>query len=388
MGSEKTLKKQFWAFLPIVFLILFSATQFFLILRHKSPYLSDSYFYLHKYYQLQGSTFDQAYEKVKSQVPLESSDKIIKNIFTNKNSYKHSYTFFSKRPLYPLTAFILNLFVRNQFFSFLIPIFLAYIGLILVAFLLFRLKLSPFLAVFATALFVSFYPFLDYSTYFLTDTLGSFFWFMLLALVFKFLSSKNKKWPVLYSVVFLISLTNRETAILFIPLLGFMYMFGLKFKFLKDKGKILYLLVATCSLTLLYFLFSYLLGLPTLLDTVSYTHNSYGLYNKIYPFSDTIKYMGSSVINSHKAMIIDLTQHHWWFVFSLLSLFGVIKTFFFTKEKNLIELLIFFSLFSSYLFTFVFPDFSYRYYYPVVIGICYFSTKFLRDFFAIIEGKT
>ena len=38
----------------IALITIFAAVQFILILRHKSPYLSDSYFYQHIYFELKG----------------------------------------------------------------------------------------------------------------------------------------------------------------------------------------------------------------------------------------------------------------------------------------------------------------------------------------------
>ena len=96
----------------IILLISFAIVQFLLILRHKSPYLSDSYFYKHMFYQMRGDSYDQAKEKIISQIDIDQLDKITRKIFTEDDSYQYSYSFFTKRPLYPFLARIVNIFSK------------------------------------------------------------------------------------------------------------------------------------------------------------------------------------------------------------------------------------------------------------------------------------
>ena len=75
-------KYNFYRYAAFFILILFSALQFILILRHKSVYLSDSYFYKHIFYQIKGDSYILAKEKIISHVDLDRADKITRKIFT------------------------------------------------------------------------------------------------------------------------------------------------------------------------------------------------------------------------------------------------------------------------------------------------------------------
>src|SRR4030065_1472832 len=171
-------------FFPLLFILVFAVTQYLLIFRHKSPYLSDSYFYKHIFYEIKGDSFDLARQKVVSQVDLKGVDDITVNFFSNDEAYRNSLSFFTKRPLYPLLAAFVSLFASNEFLDFVIPVFVAYIASIILSFYIFRQGLYFFFAIFSTSLLISFYPFLDWSTYFLTDTNGFAFWLLLLFIIY------------------------------------------------------------------------------------------------------------------------------------------------------------------------------------------------------------
>src|SRR4030042_6610424 len=116
---QKKSYKLFLKYGAITFLLIFASIQFFLILRHKSPYVSDSYFYKHIYYQIKGDSFEKAKNKIISQVNLEKADETTKNIFSNTASYRNSYSFFTKRPFYSFAATVLSIFSVSEYFSFL-----------------------------------------------------------------------------------------------------------------------------------------------------------------------------------------------------------------------------------------------------------------------------
>ena len=61
-------------YLPLFLLLVFAAVQYILIFRHKSPYLSDSYFYKHIYYEIKGADYETAKSKVASQINLAGAD--------------------------------------------------------------------------------------------------------------------------------------------------------------------------------------------------------------------------------------------------------------------------------------------------------------------------
>ena len=370
--------------LAIAFVLVFAALQFVLILRHKSPFLSDSYMYLHQFYQFKGDTFQDAYKKVTGMVNLQNSDEIEKNIFTNEQAYKNSYTFFEKRPLFPLVSSALDQLLNSQYLSMIIPPFVSYLGLFVVIYNLVKNSLTRLFATATVMLLASFYPYLDYSTYFLTDTIGAFFWFLLLFLVFKFTETSNKKWVVLYLEVFVLSLLNREQPVLFVIILALSYVFISKSKFTTAfKKNIRYLLALTLILSMMYFSLLQIFGARSLKETISYTQNRYGLYDNTYSNAQTVKYLVNSAIRSHKAAAIDLYRHHLWFAVFAISTFGVLGMFFRKTKKNIVDILMLTSALASYSFVFIFPDFSWRYYYPAIIGIIYFAARQTEQYFGL-----
>jgi len=76
-----------------------------------------------------------------------------------------------------------------------------------------------------------------------------------------------------------------------------------------------------------------------------------------------------------------LTRYHWWFVFFVLGIIGALRTLFFDTKKRLIDLLLFSSGIASYISIFLYPVLSYRFFYPVVVMMIYFSSKLIQDFF-------
>src|SRR3990167_9768027 len=113
--TKITIKSYYYKYGALFLLLIFSTVQYLLILRHKSPYLSDSYFYKHIFYQIKGDSYDLARQKVVSQVDLTSADEITINFFTKGEAYKNSLSFFTKRPLYPVSAAIISMFISNEF---------------------------------------------------------------------------------------------------------------------------------------------------------------------------------------------------------------------------------------------------------------------------------
>lgn len=359
-------------FLGLLFIILFASLQFILILRHKSTYVSDSYFYKHLFYQYKGYSFDEAYALIQSEIDLTGKDKIERNIFENKKQYQDSYSFFKKRPLYPLTATIFDTFLKNHYLAFLLPVFVAYTGTIIVTFYFFRKRFNIFLATLGALLFISFYPFLDWSTYFLTDTIGTFFWMLQLLFIYKFIISKNYKWGWAFLITVVISLFNREQSLLMLPVLSLLAI-------LLGNRRILGLVLPLVAIFTLYIFISILTGQRSILDTIVITMNSYGLYDKTYNFGQIRNYLVSSYVISHVAFIRDLVSHHWWFAISFFALIGVAVNF---RRSIPLDLIMIASAIGSYLAIFVYPVLSYRFFFPVVVSIIYFFLIFLMKVFA------
>ena len=366
----------------IILLISFAIVQFLLILRHKSPYLSDSYFYKHMFYQMRGDSYDQAKEKIISQIDIDQLDKITRKIFIEDDSYQYSYSFFTKRPLYPFAARIVDVLVKQEYLAFIIPVFLAYLGSIILNFHFLKISLTSFSATFALALFISFYPFLDWSTYFLTDTIGFLFWTMLLIFIHKHILTGNIKWLYFFVLTLTVSLANREQSILITVLLLFVYLMFYLFKFEKKIIKrCVTLLIASIFVSALYILALVVLGKPTIIETIIYTQNQYGLTQNTYKLGETLKYWFETITLAHFVFIADLTRHHWWFTFFAISLMSIFKTLSSVTKKRFIDLLVLASGVASYLAIFFYPVLSYRFFYPVVIMIVYFSSKFIFEFF-------
>ena len=375
-------KNNFYHYTAFFILILFSALQFILILRHKSAYLSDSYFYKHIFYQIKGDSYILAKEKIISQVDLDRADKITRKIFTEEDSYRYSYSFFTKRPLYPFIASIIDAVIWSEYLALMIPVFLAYIGSIVLSFRFLKIDMPYFFAIFALSLIISFYPFLDWSTYLLTDTIGYFFWLLLLLFIYKFIDEGKSKYLILYTIFLIISLLNREQSILMLLLLCFLYLFIVIFKQIEYmKKRSVKLIKSTLVIVLTYIGISIILNQRTIIESINYLQNNYSFFSNTYSPAETSEYLIKTVIFTHQAFLADLVSHHWWFMFFILGSAGMLKTIFFSKRKQFISLLIFSSGLASYSFIFIYPVLSYRFFYPVVLMFIYFSSKFIFEFF-------
>ena len=364
-------------FFPLIFFLLFSSTEFFLLLRHKSPYVSDSYFYQHIYYTFQGDTFEKAYAKTLSQIDLAKVDLIERNFYLNQDRYQDSLRFFTKRPLYPFLAYISNLLVQSNYVSFLLPVFGSFVGcIVLVYYLSLRSKVI-FLAIYTTAGLLLFYPFLDWSTYFLTDTIGTFFWLLQLIFIYHAFRTHKSWWFWMYGVVLMIALLNREQSflmVLFFGILGFLFgifSYEKKLKYLARLGFILSLIIS-----LMYIFIMGVTGQKTLFDTLVYTQNNYGLYSNNYSFFETVSYLMHSIARSHLGFFKDLTTHHWWFVHVVFGVLGIVFVYFKKRGRpTLLDQIMLASGLASYAAIFLYPVLSYRYFIPVVVTLLFFSAQ-------------
>ncbi len=387
-NPTKNIAKLFYKYGAISLLLVFATLQFFLILRHKSPYLSDSYFYKHIFYEMKGDSFDTARQKIISQVDFQKADDITKNFFIDETSYKNSLSFFTKRPYYPFIARLVDLFAHSEYFAFIIPVFLGYFFSVILAYQLFKISLTPFFSAFAVALLVSFYPFLDWSTYFLTDTIGFAFWLGQLFLIYRYVSDYSKNALVYYSVVFFIALLNREQNLLFVPLLLFLWIFSKISEEAKTRVKRLKaMILLSIMMSAAYLLVLILLKQPNFYNTLVYNHTDFGLHPSHFTFKETIFFLFDSVRNAHILFFAESLKHHWWFLFVIMSTVGMLKNLI-SKNMSLISNLMLSSGFASYLFIFFHPVLSYRYFFPVAVTIIYFSSRFILDFFSQHDSFT
>lgn len=370
--------KRYAALLAI---LAFSTLQFFLILRHKDPFVSDTYFYKHVYYQLQGSSSEDARRKIISEIDLQNADMVTKNIFLNENAYNNSYSFFSKRPFYPFSIYLLSFFT-NDYYAFLIPVFLSYLGLITLVYFLSRTALTEFFSIFTTALFISFYPFLDWSTYFLTDTISAFFWLMCVFWIYIFIKTNSPTILVLFAVTLAVSLLNREQNGLILAVIPILILLSFLLKLpINIIKRSVNLFLVTLIVVGIFFTTFTVLGQRSLTDTLNYIQNNHGLLSKTYTMQETFNYVTSSIILDHKIFLIDLVKHHWWFTFLVLSLLGIINFFRAKKTQSVEAALILASGITSYLLVFIFPHYSYKYYFPLLFTIVFFTSHFLQTYF-------
>ena len=374
-------------FFVLIFLMLFATIQYVLILRHKAPNVSDSYFYKHTYYQLQGDTFHQAYQKNLQNIDFEKADIITTNIFKNPQNYNKSYKFFAGRTLYPYLAYWLNLIFDSEYLAFLIPIFISYIGTILLTFYICAKGLNYFFASFATALLIAFYPFLDWSTFFLTDVIGTFLWLLLIFFAFQYINFKKNVFLIFFALTLLLSLFNREQAVLTVPLFLLFFLMVKIFKFSKiiisNSFKIL---LVTIVIVFPYLLFTTLRFRGSIVENLEYMRNSFGLYSNAFTMQDNISYIIKSLKITHLALLLDLLRHHWWFVFTFMGLLSQALLLFFTKKRALIDLLLLSSFVASYMFI-IWPFLSYRFLFPAIISIIYFSSKFMQEIYDRLEDQ-
>lgn len=364
-----------------VLLCVLAFTNLFLLLRHKSPYLSDSYFYQHIYYSYQGDGFDTAYQKTLQKIDVTRLDPIEANIFLDKKVYKDVLGFFIKRPLYPLFAFLLNRLGFSEFAAFLIPEVLGYIGCVVLVFLLFSLHFKNLFALVGSFMFISFYPFVDWSTYFLTDTIGAFFWFLQMVLGYYYLKSGNKKYLWSFLLALILSLLTREQSLLqFITFILF-YIFFAKTNKVLRMARIKNILSMTFVSLVVYMILSYLTHQKNIIDTLVYTYNSYGLYSREVSANSLIGFLIQSIVSFHRALIVDIFHYRSWLYTLLLACYGLYM--FLTRKKDLIAGLIFCSSFASYAGAFIYPVLSYRYFFPLVFGIIFFALFSVNSYFAL-----
>ncbi len=365
--------------ISLVILLIIATLEFVLLLRHKSPYLSDSYFYNHIYYQFQGYNYGDSHNKILKKIDDKKISDIEKNIFYNPDKYEYSLSRYLKRPLYPFSAYLLNIFTHNEYLSFIIPIFISYLGCITLIYLLFNARFEKFWATFGTALFIGFNPFIDWSTYFLTDTIGAFFWLLQLYMIFKYIKKPKSLTLSLYVLLLVISLFNREQSLLmcvtslFILIIGRIFKLGKKTYHPLNK-----ILLTSIAITVIYLIVNSLLKQPNLYDSWIYLESSFGYYSIHPSYVQTIKYILNQIAVLHVGLLMDLIRHRWWMTFTILGFVGAIQSFIIYKKPKLLDIIIIASSVSAYLGLIIVPFLSYRYFYPTIIGTIYFSIHAIR----------
>lgn len=373
--------------LPILFITLLATTNFLLLLRHKSPFVSDSNFYLHQYYRIQSYSFADSYKKVIAKIDMSQQDEISRNFYLNQSAYRNSLSFFERRPVYPLMAIVVNFIVNNDYVAFLIPEIIFFIVSISLVYKLSTTGLGWWWGVLVTVCFVSFYPFLDWSTYFLTDTIGYGFWLIQLYFCYQYLQKKQPRLLIFSLLAYAISLFNKEQGILFIFILVGLFIFSRKLPALKkSQQQIKNLLISYVLIAGIFFIFSAAIGQRSVLDRINYTHNQYGLYNQVFTLQEMVVWQMTSIVKAHQALVLDLFRYRWWLIFLILASLDIFRRLFSKQRFTLIELLILFSGVCSYI-QILYPDFSYKFFYAAVLAVIYFATSYLKNYFKLYEKK-
>ena len=122
-------------------------------------------------------------------------------------------------------------------------------------------------------------------------------------------------------------------------------------------------------------------GQRSIIDTIIYTQNKYGLTNYQFTIAETLKFLANELKSAHFAFAKDLYQHHWWFTIFALGVSGMVLSFFRTKNR-LLDVILVGSAVASYSAIFIYPVLSYRYFFPVLLSVIYFAMKSLEWFFA------
>lgn len=365
--------------ISLVILLIIATLEFALLLRHKSPYLSDSYFYNHIYYQFQGYSYEQSHEKILKKIDDKKISDIEKNIFYNPDKYQYSLSRYLKRPFYPFSAYVLDIFTHNEYLSFIIPIFISYLGCITLLYLFLNLRFEKFWATFGTALFIGFNPFIDWSTYFLTDTIGAFFWLLQLYVIFKYIKKPKILTLFLYALLLVISLFNREQSLLMFVTSLFILIFGRIFRLSKKTYDPLNkILITSIAITVIYLIVNSLLKQPSLYDSWVYLESSFGYYSIHPSYVQTIKYILNQIAVLHVGLLMDVFRHRWWMTFTILGFIGIVRIFIIYKKPKLLDIIIFASSIGAYIGLIIVPFLSYRYFYPTIIGVVYFSIHAIR----------
>ena len=378
-----TFRQSVIASIPLCILLVLASLNFFLLLRHKSPYVTDSYFYTHMMYEFQGNSFDDAYRRVVGKIDITQFDAIGQNFFLNQDRYAYSLSRYIRRPLYPLTAYLINSVVHNEYIALLLPNFISYIGCFVLLYLLFQLRFGSFWATLGTALFMGFYPFLDWSTYFLTDTIGAFFWLLQIYLLFRYVNQPNNATFGMYIVLLLVSLLNRELGVLLflviLPMIVNARTFTLDTKIVSRLKK---LFVASGTVSLVYIVGNTFLKQPSLYDSWIYLQSSFGYYAQSYTLTETMVFLVEALVRLHLGLMMELVRYRWWGLFTILGLIGVIQVFLVYKKPKFIDVLMLFSSAVAYIGLIIVPFLSYRYFYPTIIGVIYFALHAIRLLFA------
>lgn len=174
-----------------------------------------------------------------------------------------------------------------------------------------------------------------------------------------------------FLMVLVLSLLNREQSLLMNAVVPVIY---LAIKNQSAKKTLTTLWKLTAAISIIYLSVLKLTGQYIVIDTISYLRNNYGLSENVYTFSQNIPFILQSIIYAHKAFIMDLLHHRWWLA---VTLTGTIGAAFALKRRKTIDSIMFASAIGSYAAIFIYPSFSYKYFFPMAISLIYFTISLI-----------
>ena len=132
----------------------------------------------------------------------------------------------------------------------------------------------------------------------------------------------------------------------------------------------------TAAVSIIYLSVLKLTGQYTVFDTISYLRNNYGLSENIYTFGQNIPFILQSIAYAHQSFFMDLIHHRWWLAITLTGITGAV---FALKRPKIIDSVMLASAISSYAAIFIYPSFSYKYFFPVAISLIYFAVSLISS---------
>jgi len=374
--------------ITLVILLFVASSQYVVTIKNKWPYTSDSLFYIHNFYQIQGSSYEEARQRVLTNYPIPWKDKVQQNIFNDPQTYKKVYRVFTKRPLYPSIAFVLNYLVRSEYLAFILPIFFGYLGVIFINFHFVKIRLGYLSAVISSLLLIAFSPFLAWSTYIMTDTIGAFFWLLQIYFIFLYFTKNKLLYLKLFTASLIISLFNREQSIL---LILFLIIISVMIRTKVLPGSISNnnnkLLISTVIVSTLFMLGIKLFNQLTAWDNLIYFQSNYYLNSTNFTFTETFLFYTRQVMFAHYEAIQSIVRNPFYLLTFSLGLLGMCRISRDAKRTSaplvIIDALLVASAFSSYLTIFIVPVFRYRFFFPLVISLIYFAIKFATSYFTV-----
>ena len=211
--------------------------------------------------------------------------------------------------------------------SMMIPVFLSFIGILIVTHACARRLLNPMNAFLAVALLIAFSPTVEWATYFMTDVTSGFLWITHLLVINRCLRTPSRRNTIFFILLLMAGLSNREQHILMVLQLAVLFLLLKRHRqFHKILRGVIRLFFLSSTVSISFILGWQLLHQSTLLDNITYLHNSYGLVQHEYTPLELLRTHATAIVTAHRALFIDLVHHRWWAVVFSLGIFEMART--------------------------------------------------------------